>query len=49
VMVSIVVLIVRHWMGTQARHQDRLAQWVVYSIGVCSAYWLFERSALLFM
>jgi hydrogenase/urease accessory protein HupE len=49
VMVSIVVLIVRHWMVTQARHQDRLAQWVVYSIGVCSAYWLFERSALLFM
>jgi len=49
VMVSIVVLIVRHWMVTQARHQDRLAQLVVYSIGVCSAYWLFERSALLFM
>ena len=47
-MVSIVVLIVRHLIFTQASHQDRLAQVVIYSIGVCSAYWLFERSAVLF-
>ena len=47
-MVSIAVLIVRRWIVTQASQQDRLAQAVIYSIGVCSAYWLFERSALLF-
>ena len=47
-MVSIAVLIIRRWIATQASQQDRLTQVVIYSIGVCSAYWLFERSAVLF-
>ena len=46
--VSVLALIIRRWIATQASQQDRLAQVVIYSIGVCSAYWLFERSALLF-
>jgi len=47
-MVSIVALIVRRLIVTGASRQDRLTQVVIYSIGVCSAYWLFERSAVLF-
>ena len=47
-MVSIAVLIIRRWIATQASQQDRLTQVVIYSIGVCSAYWVFERSAVLF-
>ena len=46
--VSMVVLIVRRWVVTQVSYQDRLTQGVIYTVGVCSAYWLFERSALLF-
>jgi hydrogenase/urease accessory protein HupE len=46
--VSMVVLIVRRWVVTQFSYQDRLTQGVIYTVGVCSAYWLFERSALLF-
>jgi hydrogenase/urease accessory protein HupE len=46
--VSMVVLIVRRWAVTQVSYQDRLTQGVIYTVGVCSAYWLFERSALLF-
>ena len=46
--VSMVVLIVRRWVVTQVSYQDRLTQGVIYTVGVCSAYWFFERSALLF-
>ena len=48
VMVSAAVLIVRGWIVTRASQQDLLSQMTIYTIGVCSAYWLFERSALLF-
>ena len=27
-----------------AKHRDKLAEAAVYAIGICSAYWLFERS-----
>ena len=46
--VSMIVLFVRRWVVTQVSYQDRLTQGVIYTVGVCSAYWLFERSALLF-
>lgn len=48
-MVSIAVLFVTRKIVVVASQQDRLAQVAIYSIGVSSAYWLFERSALLFI
>ena len=30
------------------KHQERLAGMTIYAIGVCSAYWLLERSAVIF-
>ena len=30
-----------------SKHQSRLADIAAYAIGICSAYWLFERSAFL--
>ena len=48
-MVSIGVLFVTRKLVVANHRQNQLAQIAVYSIGVCSAYWLFERGALLFI
>ncbi|MDA9240666.1 HupE/UreJ family protein [bacterium] len=48
-MVSIAVLFVTRKIIVVASQQERLAQVVIYTVGVCSAYWLFERSAPLFI
>ena len=29
------------------KHRENLAEAAVYAIGICSAYWLFERSVFL--
>jgi len=48
-MVSIGVLFVTRKLVVASHRQNQLAQIAVYSIGVCSAYWFFERGAFLFI
>lgn len=48
-MVSIGVWFVTRKLVVASHRQNQLAQLAVYSIGVCSAYWLFERGAMLFI
>jgi hypothetical protein len=46
--ILVLVMVAKKQIALVATHQATLAQWVVYAMGVCSAYWLLERSALLF-
>ena len=47
VVLALVVFATRQ-IATIDKHQKRLADIAVYVIGVCSAYWLLERSAVIF-
>ena len=46
--VLILVVVAIRQIAMVGKHQERLAGVAVYAIGICSAYWLLERSGALF-
>jgi hydrogenase/urease accessory protein HupE len=42
------VLFATRQVAVIGKHRERLADITVYAVGVCSAYWLLERSAVIF-